>query len=327
MQAAREAFAARDHREAIRLYDLAVAITPGNPEAESGLKRAQNLDEVVQLMDRGREFEKNLDYDAAQQAFANALQLDPAWQPAEEALARVRSALEQLAFEARMTEGFDALATDNYDSARVAFEAARAMRPGSAQPVDGLQQLDQEVRLLRIQHLQSRAADQERDEQWEAAIDSYGEALSVDGDLQFAKEGLRRATARAALHKRLDEYIGDPDSLSSPDTMQAATGLLLEISRVDPSGPRLEDQKASLARLLKRAATPLPVKLVSDNQTEVSIFRVGRLGTFDNRQLELRPGSYVALGSRAGYRDVRLEFRVAPEIELKPIIVRCEEEI
>jgi hypothetical protein len=78
---------------------------------------------------------------------------------------------------------------------------------------------------------------------------------------------------------------------------------------------------------LKRAATPLAVVLVSDNQTEVSIFRVGKLGTFQNRELSLRPGSYVATGSRPGYRDVRLEFRVAPEIDLKPITVACEEPI
>ena len=109
--------------------------------------------------------------------------------------------------------------------------------------------------------------------------------------------------------------------------MQSATNLLLTLSRISPSGPRLEDQKESLSRLLKRAATPLTVELRSDNRTEVSIFRVGALGTFDARQLKLRPGSYVALGSRPGYRDVRLEFRVAPEIDMQPIVVQCEEQI
>jgi hypothetical protein len=33
------------------------------------------------------------------------------------------------------------------------------------------------------------------------------------------------------------------------------------------------------------------------------------------------------VGSRAGYRDVRLEFRVAPELESGPVVVRCEEKI
>ena len=246
---------------------------------------------------------------------------------ARKALERVQVSLEQMRFEQRMTEGFDALAADNFESARAAFESARAMRPDSQQPKDGLLQVDQEVRLASIRNLESTAAAQVENEQWEAAVETYREALSVDGDLQFAKDGLRRATERAELHRQLQEYIDNPDSLSAPQTMQAATNLLLRISRVTPSGPRLEDQKEALSRLLKRAATPLTVQLVSDNKTEVSIFRVGKLGTFERRQVDLRPGSYVAVGSRPGYRDVRLEFRVAPEIDLQPIVVECEEPI
>ena len=39
------------------------------------------------------------------------------------------------------------------------------------------------------------------------------------------------------------------------------------------------------ARLLKRAATPLTVELVSDNLTDVSIYKVGKLGAFATTQL------------------------------------------
>ena len=109
--------------------------------------------------------------------------------------------------------------------------------------------------------------------------------------------------------------------------MQGATRLLLDLARIEPMGPRLEDQKNELSRLLKRAATPLTVELVSDNQTDVSVFKVGRFGAFDRQQLELRPGVYVAVGVRQGYRDVRVEFRVAPEIDMQPVVVRCEEPI
>jgi hypothetical protein len=69
------------------------------------------------------------------------------------------------------------------------------------------------------------------------------------------------------------------------------------------------------------------VQLVSDNATEVSIYKVGRFDTFSVREIQLRPGVYVAVGIRPGFRDVRLEFRVAPEIEMKPIIIQCEERI
>ena len=100
-----------------------------------------------------------------------------------------------------------------------------------------------------------------------------------------------------------------------------------DASRVDAMGPRLEEQKDELSRLLKRAATPLTVQLVSDNATEVSIYQVGHLGTFARQELTLRPGEYVALGSRPGFRDVRLEFRVAPELDMAPVVIMCEERI
>jgi hypothetical protein len=103
--------------------------------------------------------------------------------------------------------------------------------------------------------------------------------------------------------------------------------MLLDITRMPSVGPRLEDQKSQLSRLLKRAVTPLTVRLISDNATNVVIFRVGKLGSFDSQEIKLRPGKYVAVGSRPGYRDVRLEFNVSPEAELQPIVVRCEEQI
>ena len=131
----------------------------------------------------------------------------------------------------------------------------------------------------------------------------------------------------SALHKQLGGYIADPDKLSAQSTMQKATNLFLDITRMDQIGPRLADERDQLSRLLKRAATPLTVKLVSDNATSVSVYKVGKLGSFETHELRLRPGTYVAVGSRPGYRDVRLEFRVAPEEESGPIVVRCEETI
>jgi eukaryotic-like serine/threonine-protein kinase len=327
VKAARAAFAAGDHADAVRLYDLAVAITPGNAEAEEGLARARKLSSVLDLVDQALTFENDLDLQAAKLAFEKALELDPAWQPAATGLERVLEAIRQSSFEQRMTEGLEALAVGNYPSARAAFEAARALNPDSQQPVDGLLRVDQEIRLGNIRRLEEQAAAEESNEEWQAAIATYEEIGRIDPDLQFVREGLARARERATIHERLAGFIGDPDSLSAPATMQAATQLLLQVTTMTPTGPRLEDQKNELSRLLKRAATPLTVQLVSDNATEVSIFRVGKLGTFTTQELSLRPGAYVATGSRIGFRDVRLEFRVAPEIEAEPIVIKCEERI
>lgn len=327
LAAAKEAFSRSDPSESVRLFDLAVAITPGNQEAAAGLARALNLEAVLALSSQARQFESDLELEAARTAFERVLALDPEWLPAQEGLQRVLAAIKQLSFEQRMTEGLEALAAGDFPSARAAFDAAKKLNPSSRQPVDGLIQVEQEIKLQNIRGLQQQAATLTANEQWETAVTVYEDILKIDANLQFAKEGLAASRQRSALHANLQSLIEQPDNLSDPANIQSATRLLLDVTRIDPRGPRLEEQKNELSRLLKRAATPLQVQLLSDNATDVSIFKVGHLGTFDNRELELRPGVYVAVGNRTGYRDVRVEFRVAPEVEMKPVIVRCEEQI
>jgi serine/threonine protein kinase/Flp pilus assembly protein TadD len=316
-----------DTIEALRLFELAVAISPGNSVAQAGYMRAKNLGEVLSLTDRGLAYENELELDAARQSFERAIELDPEWQPAQVGLTRVLGTINQMEFDSRMTEGLIAVEEGDYPAARAAFRMAQTLMPDSPEPADGLMQVDQGLRLDRIVALERQAGSEEQNEQWEVAVETYTRILEIDGDLVFAQQGLSRAKEMSALHARLKGYIEKPDSLSAPSTMSKATSLVVDITRMSSIGPRLAKQRDQLSRLLKRAATPLAVELVSDNATDVSIYRIGKLGSFHSREIKLRPGIYVAVGSRAGYRDVRLEFRVSPELESGPVVVRCEETI
>ncbi len=324
---AEAAFEAGDRTEALRLYELAVAITPNHPAARAGFERARNLESVLRLVDQGLEYEEDLELEAAETSFQQAVSIDPEWVPAQEGLARVQATRTKMEFDLRMSEGLDALAAGDYPSARAAFRIAQQLIPASQEPADGLMQVEQGMQLDDITVLEQEAAALERDEHWDAVVTTYDEILKIDGNLTFAMDGRARARDMSALHKRLDDYISDPDKLSLPSVMQKATLLVVDITRMPDIGPRLAAQRDELSRLLKRAATPIPVALVSDNVTEVSVYKVGSLGRFTNTELSLRPGTYVAVGIRPGFRDVRLEFRVAPEIDMQPVVVRCEEQI
>lgn len=327
LAAAKAAFDAGERLEALRLYELAVAITPNHPEARAGLERAQNLETVLQLVEQGLVYEEELELDAAEANFAQAATLDPDWLPATEGLERVRATRTKMQFDSRMSEGLEALAIGDYLGARAAFRMAEQLIPGSQEPADGLLQVDQGLRLSNIDTLEQEAVSLERSEDWDAAATTYEEILKVDSNLAFAIDGLANARRMSALHTRFDEYIVDPDRLSVPSVMQRATKLVVDVTVMPEIGPRLAGQRDELSRLLKRAATPVTVELVSDNMTAVSIYKIGVLGNFGSTDLNLRPGTYVALGVRPGFRDVRVEFRVAPEIEMQPVEVVCKEPI
>ena len=85
--------------------------------------------------------------------------------------------------------------------------------------------------------------------------------------------------------------------------------------------------KSALDRALRQSTTAVDVVLQSDNLTDVTLFRIAKLGLFAQTTVQLRPGRYIAAGSRMGYRDVRFEFTITGEPLAQPIQVRCSEQI
>ena len=106
-----------------------------------------------------------------------------------------------------------------------------------------------------------------------------------------------------------------------------AEALLERADAVESPGPELRRRKLELARHLAIYATPVRVTLRSDGETLVTIRRVEELGAFRRHALDLRPGTYVVVGRRDGYRDARLELVVEPGAETVALDIRCEEKL
>jgi hypothetical protein len=171
------------------------------------------------------------------------------------------------------------------------------------------------------------AADLEAKEQWAEALAIYESLLAQDPSLTDAKVRLIPARVRTDLDRRLTGYIDEPLRLSSEADYRAAQSALQDARGIPNPGQRLSGQIAELDSLLKLANSPVDVVFRSDNQTHVVLFRVADLGRFDQVSVKLRPGRYVAAGTRSGYRDVRIEFTVTGEAMEEPVVVRCEEPI
>jgi len=71
----------------------------------------------------------------------------------------------------------------------------------------------------------------------------------------------------------------------------------------------------------------ITVQIKSNNQTLVTLYRVGSLGSFADKQMDLKPGKYTLVGTRQGYRDVRTEFTLEPGKSAPTVTVQCDEKI
>ena len=141
------------------------------------------------------------------------------------------------------------------------------------------------------------------------------------------KIGVLRTRARADLDKKLQSLIDQPLRLADPAVYRSAQQLLADAASVKPRGPRIEQQQQQLQQALNKALDPVAVLLRSDNETNVTLYKVGKLGNFKEHTLELKPGRYTLVGSRNGYRDVREEFTLQPGTNRKTIVIQCDEKI
>jgi tetratricopeptide (TPR) repeat protein len=316
-----------DGKQAVKKFNVALKIDPGNEFAARSLERAKKTESVMRLIESGKGHEQRNGLSLALTDYREALRLDPKSKRAQAALKRVKAKITHDQFQKLMSSGFTALHAENYEAARAAFLKARSFKPNSSEVQDALAQVDQAIRLARIEALREKAFAAETMEDWDQAFESYQAALEIDRSIQFAVRGKAQAQVRVRIEKNMVFYIEKPNVLESDPHLADALGLLQEAVKIEPKGPRLIGQIEKLDQLVKIAKTPVSITLESDNLTEVAVYKVGRLGKFHTHDLNLRPGTYTVVGTRDGYKDVRQKMVVKAGEEGLRITLKCEERI
>ena len=327
LDAGQSAIDNNDQEMAQEAFESVLQIDPANARAIQGLQVAQAIPTIITLLESGDAKLRAGQLRDARADFDEVLKLYPGSQVASDARREINQRLANIRFDAIMSEGFAAIEANNMEAARDAFERAQKMRPNAQGPKDGLAQVDVSLKGGSIEQLRAEARRLERLEQWGDAAKQYQAALDVDDSLIFAKQGKFRTMARSRLNDQLESYIRDAQKLSEEPVFNKAQDVLAQAEKLNSQGPRLKAQIKTVRGLLDIARIPVRVRLTSDNITNVVMYKVGRFGTFDNHELDLIPGTYTLVGSRPGYRDVRLSLVVRPGVEPAPFPVRCEDKI
>lgn len=313
-----------DSAAATRAFEATLAIEPENERASAGLARAQTLDQVLALISQAEGYERLGQAEQALSAYREALALDAEAPGAAVAVRRIESERRAAAFRKAMSQGLAALEAQRFTEARRSLERALAIDSGAPEARDALKQLENAETTHRIDSALGAANAAERAEKWSTAIEQYATALKLDPRLAAAGEGKRRAEAYARLHGQLSSLLARPERLTSVAVQREAEAVLSTARGTEmPTGLSL--QAAALERALELARTPVAIALRSNAATQVTIYRVGEFGAFEERAVSLMPGDYTAVGKRDGYRDVRVEFRVEPGDDTRLITIQCEE--
>jgi tetratricopeptide (TPR) repeat protein len=327
IDAAQLALASGDSATADEAFGKVLALAPEHDVATAGRARARTLDQVVALVGQAEGYERMGETDKALAIYQEALAIDTLAPGAAAAVERLAQSQRTRRFRSAMSRGLAALEADDFKTARTAFEQAAALDRNNAEVGAALAHLANAETAARIAEHLGAARGAARNERWTDAVTAYDAVLATDPNLVAAQTERATAVERARLDRTLTAYLDRPERLHDDAVHAEATRFLATTRGAGPRGARIEQQMRELEQMLAQADTPLSLVLESDNATEVTLLRVGTLGRFERRAVELKPGAYVAIGRRSGYRDVRVEFSLRHGTSPEPITVVCQERI
>ena len=316
-----------DGKLAQQKFSVALMIDPAHTAARQNLARAGNIEAVMDLMTSGKAHEQNGNLVAARADYQAALKLDPVHHVARESLQRVESHIANQEFKRLMSKGLAAYHKKDYARARSSLLSAKSIKPQSREVLDAIADVDNAIRLERIETLRVGASAAEQSEEWQQALKAYLAVLEIDGNVRFAIEGKARSMQQIRIRKRINFYLDKPTTLDSDRQLENAILLVREVEELDSRGPRLGAGLQKLKQLIQAAQTPIKVTLESDALTDVVIYKVAKLGRFSARELDLRPGTYTIVGSRDGYQDVRTKLVIKPGQKSQHVSIVCRVKI
>lgn len=323
----KRALSAGEFENARHAFDTALKIEPGNSEATEWLGRVAAASGALPGIAEAENAEAQKDYPKAKRLFSEVLKANPGNLAATEGLARANRAIADEQFNAALGAGLSALNAGRLAEANTHLQRARSLRPDSPEVAAALQRVADTGSGRSLADLENRAARLAAEERWTEALEIYDEALARDPSLQFAINGRAAVAPRAELGNQMQALIDRPERLAADEVRIQAERLLARARALPTQGPVIRSQVSRLELLLPTFNQPVMLALESDNATEVAIQRVGFLGAFDHREVELKPGRYTVTGKRAGFRDVRRDITVAPGQSGQTIVIRCLEPI
>lgn len=302
-----------DQTAATQQFELANAIDSTNARAKNGLQRASTINELFKILQRASSFESHGQLQQAKSTYQQAIDLDPLSQQAKSALQRVEKKIQDQAYDQIIATAYSALRNGQYEDARAAFSSANLLKPNDSQARQGLINVANAIKQEKIDSLIFEANHFVQLQQWRQAVASYQKILQLDSQHIFAQQAKQQSLVKMQALEDLSQAIDSANLLYKDEVLEQAKDLLLRIEDLQSPGSVIDQQYKNLKHLVEVATTPVSITLESDGNTQVTVFRVARLGAFKRHVIQLRPGPYTIVGVRNGYRDVRITVELGAE--------------
>lgn len=326
-QQAFDAYREDAYERAALMIGKALQIYPDSSEASALAQMIETLPQVLDLIKQAdvARIENKLEKEAG--LLQQILQLDPDRHEQANRLEDVVKILRDQRFAAHISDGLAAVERRDARSARDRLAQAAQLKPDSPEINLLGAKITALEKQLRLEAALAAYAKSSGQDDWRSAYDALAAVKSENPNNKDVLEGLQLAGKINDSGRALEQLITQEDRLSSAKVRTQAEKALFDASIVAPFSPRLRDMAILLEDLVGKYQADIPVTVTSDNQTDIIVVGVGKVGKTASREIKLKPGSYVFEGRRQGFKSKRVELKIPATASNSAITVICDEPI
>lgn len=315
-------------------FQEAGLIKINHPDVIEGIYRAEVYEEIDRLIEESNLLIESNKINEAFLLSQKAISLDQKNPNAQSLYESLALSILERDYAEYVKIGNSSIVNENIEEGLNAFNEALSLKPGSEIAKKGIQNLLVIQKRLKISKLFSEAENYEIAEQWNKSFDAYQNIIFEEQNITKAQLGFDRVKKIIEAKKNIELYLSNHQRLSEDIIRNEANnvlGLSEQIindfySLYNKVPKKFSNLKNELKELISKMQIPVIVRFISDNKTTLIISRIGSFEPFNEKVINLRPGTYEIFGRKKGYKEKRLLINITSDLK-KPIRIVCNERI
>lgn len=315
-------------------FQEAGLIKINHPDVIEGIYRAEVYEEIDRLIEESNLLIESNKINEAFLLSQKAISLDQKNPNAQSLYESLALSILERDYAEYVKIGNSSIVNENIEEGLNAFNEALSLKPGSEIAKKGIQNLLVIQKRLKISKLFSEAENYEITEQWNKSFDAYQNIIFEEQNITKAQLGFDRVKKIIEAKKNIELYLSNHQRLSEDIIRNEANnvlGLSEQIindfySLYNKVPKKFSNLKNELKELISKMQIPVIVRFISDNKTTLIISRIGSFEPFNEKVINLRPGTYEIFGRKRGYKEKRLLINITSDLK-NPIRIVCNEKI
>jgi hypothetical protein len=325
--AARESLESDDYEKGSIEIGKALLLKPNAVDAFALKTKVDRLPDILKAVEKAAIARVENNLAAELESLAAVLQLEPDRPGIAERHTEVEQQIKEEKFASYIQRGLDSVDQQNLSGAQTNLKKARAIFSNKSE-INLLANRTEVLRKeLHAKELISQAIAATKKDDWLTAEKLFNDAGKVLPDNKDATDGAQLAHTINGYRAELTKQLQTSHRLSSSNVSEIVTDLIANAEVYAAFSPKLASQVATLKELQSAYALPVPITVLSDGDTKVTVRGVGVVGVTKVKVIQLKPGSYTFEGARPGFKSKLLRLDVPPGTESLSIKVVCDERI